>query len=143
MQYYCIIPRYAASRIEALREANQLKPKSRFASWKPVDMVEMRAFFSIILNMGLIEVLTLEGYWSTSWECEIPCDRFLQILWMLHVGDGPKRADKVQGLLDALIGNFQTAYYPSKDVAVDETMVGFRVGLGQSSICRASPTSMV
>ena len=79
----------------------------------------MRAFFSMIFNMGLIEVPTLEGYWSTSWECEIPFfrkvmphDQFLQILWMLHVGDGPKRADKVQGLLDDLIGNFQTAYYP-------------------------------
>ena len=73
--------------IEALREANQLKPKSRFGSWKPVDMVGMRAFFSIILNMGLIEVPTLEGYCNTSWESEIPFfrkvmprDWFLQIL---------------------------------------------------------------
>ena len=145
MQYY-IIPRYAASRIEALREANQLKPKSRFGSWKPVDIAEMRAFFAIILNMGLIEVPTLEGYWSTAWESEIPFfrkvmprDRFLQILWMLHVGDGPRRADKVQGLLDALIGNFQTAYYPSKDVAVDETMVGFRGRFGPRQYMPGKP----
>ena len=131
---HCIdIPRYASSRIEALREANQLKPKSRFGSWEPVDMEEMRAFFAIIINMGLIEVPTLEGYWTTAWESEIPFfrkvmsrDRFLQIFWMLHVGDGPRRADKVQALMDTLLGNFQSAYYPSQNVAVDETMVGFR-----------------
>ena len=45
---------------------------------------------------------------------------------MLHVEDKPQRADKVQGLLEALISNFQMAYYPSKDVAADERMVGFR-----------------
>ena len=27
---------------------------------------------SIILNMGLIEVPTLEGYWTIAWESEIP-----------------------------------------------------------------------
>ena len=108
------IPRYAASRIEALREANQLRPRSRFGSWQPVSGQEMRAFFAIILNMGLIEVPTLEGYWSTAWECEIPFfrkvmarDRFLQIYWMLHVGDGPRRVDKVQHLCDKLLDNFQ------------------------------------
>ena len=37
-----------------------------------------------------------------------------------------QRADKVQALMDTLLGNFQSAYYPSQNVAVDETMVGFR-----------------
>ena len=127
---HCIdIPRYASS----LERGKQLKPKSRFGSWEPVDMEEMRAFFAIILNMRLIEAPTLEGYWTTAWESEIPFfrkvmsrDRFLQIFWMLHVGDGPRRADKVQALMDTLLGNFQSAYYPSQNVAVDETMVGFR-----------------
>ena len=64
--------RSVASRIDSLREANQLKPKSRFCSWKPVTLEEMRTFFAIILNMGLIDILTLEGYWSTSWESTIP-----------------------------------------------------------------------
>ena len=126
------IPRYAANRIQALRDANQLKPKSRFASWHPVGMEEMRAFFAIILTMGLLDIPTLEGYWSTSWESEIPFfrkvmdrDRFLQIFWMLHVGDGPRRVDKVKSLCNALIGNFRANYSPSQNVAVDETMVGF------------------
>ena len=49
---------------------------------------------------------------------------------MLHVGDGPRRVDKVQVLLDALIGNFQRAYHPGENLAVDETMVGFRGRFG-------------
>ena len=106
----------------------------------------MKAFFAIILNMWLIEVPTLEGYWSTAWESKIPffrkvmpCDRFLQILWMLHVGDGPRGADKVQGLLNALIGNFQRAYCPSKDVAIDEMMVGFRGRFGLKQYMPSKP----
>ena len=66
------IPRYAAGRIQALRDANQLRPRSRFASWRPVSMEEMRAVFAILLNMGLIDVPTLEGYWTTAWESEVP-----------------------------------------------------------------------
>ena len=147
MQYYCIIPRYAASRIQALRESNQLRPRSRFGMWQPVSVQEMRAFFAVILNMGLIDVPTLEGYWSTSWESEIPFfrrvmphDRFLQIFWMLHVGDGPRRADKVQTLLDALLGNFQACYCPSENLAVDETMVSFRGRFGPKQYMPGKPT---
>ena len=145
--YILHLSRYAARRIEALRESNQLKPKSRFCSWKPVGMEEMRAFFAIILNMGLIEVPTLEGYWSTSWESEIPFfrkvmsrDRFLQIFWMLHVGDGPRQVDKVKPLSDALVGNFQANYSPSKDVAGDETMVGFQGRFGPKQYMPGKPT---
>ena len=63
---------YAASRIEALRQGNQLRPRSRFATWQPISMTELREFLAIVLNMGLIDVPTLEGYWTTSWEAEIP-----------------------------------------------------------------------
>ena len=45
---------------------------------------------------------------------------------MLHVGDGPRRVEKVRPLMDALVGNFQSFYSPSQNLAVDETMVGFR-----------------
>ena len=97
--------------------------------------------------MGLIEVPTLEGYWTTAWESEIPFfrrvmsrDRFLQIFWMLHVGDGPRRVDKIQGLVDALLANFQAAYYPTENVAVDETMVGFRGRFSAKQYMPSKPT---
>ena len=137
--------RYAEQRIEALRQANQLRPRSRFANWRPVTIKEFHAFLAIIMNMGLIEIPTLEGYWTTTWESEIPFfrrvmprDRFLQIFWMLHVGDGPRRVDKVRPLMDALVGNFQTFYSPTQNLAVDETMVGLEVDLGLNSTCPIS-----
>ena len=36
------------------------------------------------------------------------------------------RINKVKALLDLLIPNFQASYNPSRDVSVDETMIGFR-----------------
>ena len=139
--------RYAEQRIEALRQANQLRPRSRFANWRPVTITEFHAFLAIIMNMGLIEIPTLEGYWTTAWESEIPFfrrvmprDRFLQIFWMLHVGDGPRRVDKVRPLMDALVGNFQTFYSPTQNLAVDETMVGFRGRFGAKQYMPNKPT---
>ena len=55
----------------------------------------------------------------------MPRDRFLQILWMLHVGEGEGRIDKVKTLCEALIGHFQRNYSPGENLAVNETMVGF------------------
>ena len=100
--YHCMYTyRYAAARIDALRQADHLTPRSRFMNWQPISVSDLRAFLAVILNMGLIEVPTLEGYWSTSWECEIPFfrrvmsrDRFLQIFWMLHVGEGDRRIER-------------------------------------------------
>ena len=139
--------RYAAARIDALRQDDQLTPRSRFTNWQPISISDFRAFLAVILNMGLIEVPTLEGYWSTSWESEIPFfrrvmsrDRFLQIFWMLHVGDGERRIDKVKPICDALIQNFQHNYHPAQNVAVDETMVGFRGRFGAKQYMPNKPT---
>ena len=42
----------------------------------------------------------------------------------------PARINKVKALLDLLVPNFQASYNPSRDVAVDENMVGFRGRFG-------------
>ena len=62
-------------------------------------------------------------------------DRFEQIFWLLHTshaeeGQPERRIDKVKSLIDILIPNFQSSYNPSRDVAVDETMVGFQGRFG-------------
>ena len=46
-----------------------------------------------------------------------------------------KRVDKVKLLYDCLITKFQARFYPGQELAVDETMVGFRVDLVPKSIC--------
>lgn len=125
-----------------MRSQNILRPRSRFHAWHPVSETEMEGFLAIILNMGLIEMPEIENYWSTSWLSEVPFfakvlsrDRFLLIFWLLHVSHEqnnhePRRIDKVKSLLDLLVPKFQECYKPSQNLAVDETMVGFRGRFG-------------
>lgn len=86
----------------------------------------MRAFLALILNMGIIQLPEIEDYWKTSWTSEIPFygrvmsrDRFEQIFWMLHVSHSTT---------------------PAQNVAVDETMVGFRGRFGARQYMPQKPT---
>ena len=144
--------RYANERIQQLTSADRLTPRSRFADWKPVTLNEMEAFFGVVINMGLIQLPTLESYWSSSWIGKIPFfgrvfqrNRFEQIFWMLHVSkDDPsnpgKKINKVKDILDLLIPNFQRAFSPGRNLAVDETMVGFRGRFASKQYMPAKPT---
>ena len=147
-----MLNRYARDHIEKLRAENQLGPCSRYASWIPVTATEMEDFFAVILIMGIIQVPNIEAYWSTAWTSQISFfsrvfrrDRFQQIFWLLHVSHDdtavpPARINKVKALLDLLVPNFQASYNPSRDVAVDETMVGFRGRFGAKQYLPNKPT---
>ena len=133
-----IFIRYAAERILKLEAEGKLTPRSRFAKWKPVTISDLHGFLAIILNMGLIHLPELEDYWRTSWTCAIPFfgrvlsrNRFEEIFWMLHVSHTEPtqpvhKIDKVRLVLEHLIPKFQASYHPGRNIAVDETMVGFR-----------------
>ena len=94
--------RYADERIEELSAAGRLTPRSRYSNWKPVTLSEMEGFFGVIINMGLIQLPSLESYWSSSWIGKVPFfgrtfqrNRFEQIFWMLHVSkDDPLQPGK-------------------------------------------------
>ena len=125
-----------------MRAENLLWPRSRFANWQPLSATEFEGFLAITLNMGIIELPEIEDYWKTSWSSEVPFftsvmrrDRFEQIFWLLHTshaeeGQPERRIDKVKSLIDILIPNFRSCYKPSRDIAVDKTMVGFRGRFG-------------
>ncbi len=88
--------------------------------------------------MGIIKLPELEDYWKTSWVAEIPFfsrvmprDRFELIFWMLHISHPTstgtvKKIDKVRLFLDKILVKFQEKYTPSRELAVDETMLKFR-----------------
>ena len=72
-----------------------------------------------------------------SWETEVPFfqrvmprDHFELLFWLLHVShsqsDQEKRIDKVGLLLESMLTRLRRRYYPGSELAVDETMVGFR-----------------
>jgi hypothetical protein len=63
---------YAADVIAEKERAGLLTPQSRWRSWKPVSVDEMKAVLALIINMGVIHCPEREGYWKTSWESYIP-----------------------------------------------------------------------
>ena len=100
--------------------------------------------------MGIVQLPDIESYWKTSWVCHIPFfrnvlsrDRFQEIFWMLHVGiagNTPRKIDKIKPLLDVLLPRFQQFYKPSKNLSIDETIVGFRGRFGSIQYMQQKPT---
>ncbi len=98
-----------------------------YKNWQPVTVEEMQGFVGVILKMGIIQLSNLKDYWSTDDATELPflrsvfsMNRF-QILRAFHIGD-PDSTLK----LDRLLPAFQTAFTPSQEVAVDESVISFQ-----------------
>ena len=109
--------------------------RSLFRRWRDVTLLEMKAFVGVILNMGLVQLADMKDYWSTHLTLNLPFfrsvfsrDRFLQIFWMLHVGETPSttKRSKIQPFLDKLLPLFQTYLTPSRELSIDESMITFR-----------------
>ena len=101
--------------------------------------------------MGLIDLPNIQDYWSTAWTGQIPFfssimtrERFQMVFWMLHVSHSsstpPRHIDKVKTFMEPLVANFQTSYKPSRELAADETMVGFRGRFGPLQYMPNKPT---
>ena len=86
--------------------------------------------------MGIIRLPELEDYWKTSWvtevlffSCMMPHNHFELVFWVLHVSHstGPlKRIDKVRLFVEKILAKFQAKYTPTRELAVDETMLKSR-----------------
>jgi hypothetical protein len=111
----------------------------------------MKVFLGIIINMGLLPLPDIKDYWSSEWTTQIKYfgdvmlrDRFLQIFWILHVGNDVtdasnrtiKRTKKVHGVIEHIEKQFQKYFVPGKNVAIDESAVGF---LGKISFKTYNP----
>ena len=63
---------------------------------------------------------------------------------MLHVShthsSPPRHIDKVKAFIEPLVANFQASYNPSRELAADETMVGFRGRFGPLQYMPNKPT---
>jgi hypothetical protein len=103
--------------------------------------------------MGIHKLPYLSDYWSQhpllgapGLTKYMPRDRFKAILRYLHLNDNTQalprddpnydKLHKVRPLLDAVRVNTQAAYYPHRELAVDEAMVLFK---GRSSIKQYMP----
>ena len=113
-----------------------------FRNWRDISLVEMKAFIGVIIQMGLVQLSDIKDYWSTHvtlnfsfFRSVFSRDRFLQILWMLHVGEtqSTTKRSKIQPFLDLFIPLFQQCLKPSQQLSIDEAMIAFwgRVGFRQ------------
>lgn len=138
--------RYATSWIESHQDYLQRFPKSRVYRWIKVGNTtsdEIRAFLSVIINMGLIKKPSIESYYNTSnksqstpWFPEhFSLTRFRLLLKFLHFADNTNPPDpqdaasrlyKIQGLVDLLNHSFRRYYEPFQNIAIDESMIGYR-----------------
>ncbi|XP_064618404.1 piggyBac transposable element-derived protein 4-like [Liolophura sinensis] len=115
-----------------------MKRRSRLRSWKDTDNKEVYTFIGILLNMGIVQLPSVQSYWSTEWTSHVPFfakamnrDRFLLLYHtMLHVcSTDPNhrtRGDKIQPLVTKLVNKFQHYFVPYKNISADESMIGFK-----------------
>ena len=139
----CETNRYAAQEIEKMQRNGRLRPFSRAALWKEVTLEEMKAFIGLILLMGYVKLLTYGAYWSTNFLVQLPGirkimsrDRFFAILQFLHLCDNTKnlppdheehdRLFKMREFMNIVVQLWQGAYYPDRDLAVDETLIAYK-----------------
>ena len=111
-------------------------------------MVEIKAFIGLIIQMGLVQLSDIKDYWSTHTTLNLPFfrtifarDRFLQIFWMLHVGEttSTTKRSKIQPFLDMIIPLFQRHLNPSRELSIDEAMIAFRGRVGFRQYIRGKP----
>ena len=110
--------------------------KEQAEEWIPLTIVELIGFLAVVINMGIINVPSLEDYWKTSWLAQIPFfshmmsrDHFEIIFWMLYVSHPQttpmKPIHKISSFLDMLLTRFQSKYPPHQNLTIDESMVCF------------------
>ena len=122
--------------------------RSVFRNWRAITLTEMKAFVGVIIQMGLVQLSDIKDYWSTHITLNLPFfrsvfsrDRFLQIFWMLHVGEtaSHSKRSKIQPFIDLIIPLFQRYLNPSQELSIDESMIAFRGRVGFRQYIRGKP----
>ena len=117
-----------------------------YAAQKGMSLVtitpaEIAAFMGVNIAMGIVNLPSVREYWSTNpilhhpWFGQVmPRDRFYLINRYLHFNDNDDQVDREHPLYDKLLKlrpiiervqkSFQQHYTPSRNVSIDEQMIG-------------------
>ena len=114
------------------------------SSWKNINVAEMKAFFGLLLAMGLLKLPKIKDYWrKINWLIHVssfgevmPRDRFLQLYRYLHVcndnqqiprgQDGHDPLFKIRSFLNLISDRFRNVYKPSRDICIDESLIPYK-----------------
>lgn len=112
-------------------------------NWTELTINEFRTWLGLYFAMGIVQKAMLHSYWEKTGVTTTPAfgkvmtrDRFLSILRFVHFVDNnlelPRenpdhdRLFKVRPVLNEIRRQFQQNYIPSREIAIDETMVKFK-----------------
>ena len=108
---------------------------SRGRLWHATTATEIKRFIAVLFAMGLVNKPSYRDYWSSDpvlcspfYGMVMSRDRFFLLLRYFHVNnnENTNRADKLRKcryVIDNFQRQFRRAYYPERDVSIDETMV--------------------
>ncbi|XP_056397299.1 piggyBac transposable element-derived protein 4-like [Hyla sarda] len=131
--------RYAEQFIAANPQAYHARPYQ----WTPTNALELKTFFALLFNMGIVKKPTIRSYWSNDmlyhtplYRSVMPRNRFEALLKFLHYANNencPPPSDpnfdriyKIRPLVNYLNQKFSEVYTPEKEIAVDESLVHFK-----------------
>ena len=121
--------------------------EQRLQLWEDVNEIELRAYFGVLIAMGITNLPELHMYWSTDpmygnegIKKVFSRDRFKEIGRFLHFSNSaeePKRGEqgydrlfKVRHILEHTRENFKKAYKPGKNLSIDEGMIAYKGRIG-------------
>ena len=126
-------------------DTTELSRFSKVREWekRPHNLAELKKFLTIIIVMGFVELPQIEDAWSTKWPFAtttfstiLKRDRFSLILRFLHLSDSslyiPKGQPgydplyKLRPFMDPLLDNIKAACNLGREIAIDESMIGFK-----------------
>ena len=137
--------RYGEQYVQSHQEHLDSHPRARPHNFlkRQFTMSELLRLIVLIITMGIVDLPSLQDYWSTSWPFSSPHfssllshDRFLLFLKFLHLADNTKQAAKgqpgydklfkIRPFMDPLIKTFQEMFVPQQQLSIDEAMISFK-----------------
>ncbi|KFM73727.1 PiggyBac transposable element-derived protein 4, partial [Stegodyphus mimosarum] len=112
---------------------------SKSVKFSDVTPKQMKAFFGLVILMGIIKKPNTKIYISTNEMLATPFfnkvisrDVFLNVLKFLHFTSdtNAKKLKKLGFLIEVLQNEFKTTYMPDKNICIDESLFAWKGRLG-------------
>ncbi len=131
--------------------------KEKYDSWEIITLEEIKAYFGLMIIMGIVKLPALADYWRKNEffnyrpiASRITRTRFLDVHRFLHFIDndtlpsyGEKEYNKIQkvkNILNNLCKKCNEHFIPGQNLAIDEAMIKFK---GRSSMKQYMPKKPV
>ena len=122
---------------------DQLSPQSRIHKWYDTNDDEMKVFIGLLILQGIDSKLENTMYFSSRESISSPFFRrfmsgrrfdllhkFLHLVDNTTITDGPARkVAKIKPFIDLILKKFMKNYIPSKNISIDESLLGWKGNL--------------